>query len=158
MKRSSFKLIIICSLLVLFCALGAIMIKTYFFPDIDKNEVFVPTQKEKYEYNEFNIINVSDENLSKRYFFDYIDLILNDTMEAYKLLASELKSKYPNYEDFKKFVDANIDVFKTGMPKSYKVLNFEGKKTYIVVDQFNNKYTFDTNAVLVYTIMLDFNE
>lgn len=144
-------------MILLSFVIGAVIVKKYFNKDNDfysANEI-----KDKYEYNEFKFYNVTTELLIQRYFVDFKEKMLNDTLSAYKLLGNNTKKVHKNYSDFQKFVEDNKDKIISSYIVKYTVKKGKSTNNYIVVDQFDNQYTFTSKAVLVYTVNLElYNE
>ena len=156
-KSDSIKQIIICAIIMISFVIGAIFVKKYFTSD---NELSSNAEiKEKYDYNEFRLLNVTNEVLIQRYFVDFKDKMLNDTMSAYNLLGSKAKETYKNYSEFKNFVDSKREEILSSYIVKYNIKKGKSSNNYIVVDQFDNQYTFTSKAVLVYTVNLElYNE
>lgn len=155
MNRSdSIKQIIICAIIVLTFVIGAFIVKKYFVSDDndfgDNTEV-----KDKYEYNEFELSNVTDEVIIQRYFIDFKEKMLNDTEEAYKLLTADAKAIYKSYSEFKYYVDNNREVLNSSHIVKYNVQKGKSTVKYEVIDQYNNQYTFISKAVLVYSVNIE---
>jgi len=151
MQSNTVKQIIICFIILIVCGVGAFLIKGYVFEDDNEfsNEIVI---KDKYEYNEYQLSNVTNETLIQRYFIDFKEKMLTSTDEAYKLLDSDTKEKYETYYDFKDYIDSNIEQLRTSYIVKYNIQKSGSTTNYIVVDQFDNKYTFMSKAVLLYTV------
>ena len=157
MKSRLVKQIIICCFIVIICGVVVFLVRGYFL-DSDNNEFNVTNElKEKYEYNEFQVINVTTEMLIQRYFVDFKSKLLTSPKEAYDLLSSESKKEFDNYTSFSEFINNNIEQIRTSTIEKYTIQNFDSSQRYIVLDQYNNKYTFTAKAILVYEVTLDFN-
>ena len=157
MRSNLVKQIAICVIIVIVCGVVAFLIKGFFIED-GNDEFSVPEEvKEKYEYNEFQVINVTTEMLIQRYFVDFKSKMISSPREAYDLLNSETKENFKNYSDFEIFIDNNRDQIRTAVIQKYTIQNFNGSDRYILLDQYNNKYTFTAKAILVYNVALDFD-
>lgn len=157
MKSRLVKQIIICCFIVIICGVVVFLVRGYFL-DSDNNEFNVTNElKEKYEYNEFQVINVTTEMLIQRYFVDFKSKLLTSPKEAYDLLSRESKKEFDNYTSFSEFINNNIEQIRTSTIEKYTIQNFDNSQRYIVLDQYNNKYTFTAKAILVYEVTLDFN-
>lgn len=159
MKRSSLiRQIIICVIIVIICAAAAFLVKGYFINSEEKELVSPTDIKDKYEYNEYQLVNVTTEMLIQRYFVDFKDKLLTSTEEAYKLLDEDSKAMYESYNDFKKFVEQNDVELRTSYITKYTAQKKGKKNVYTIVDQFNRKYTFTAKAVLVYEVNLQLGD
>lgn len=160
MQSNSKWLIVFCAFLVVCVGVGAFLIKIYFFQDDINKEFEVDngtTIKEKYNYNEFQLIDVSTEVLIRRYFIDFKQKMLNEPEEAYKLLDSKTKEKYSDYFSFKTYIDNNIDYIEAITIKGYTTKKLKNSNVYKVIDQYDNRYTFTAKAVMVYKVTLEFD-
>ena len=154
MQSNSVKQIIICIIILLLCGIGAFFVKEYLLDE--EQELSSNTEiKEKYEYNEYSLVNVTNEIIIQRYFVDFKEKMLNSKEDAYKLLDSDTKEKYDDYNSFKEYVDNSLEELKNSYIVRYDIQKNGSTTNYIVVDQYNNKYTFKAKAVLVYTVNLD---
>lgn len=159
MKSNLVKQIFICVLIIVGCGVAAFLIKGYFLPDNTKYDIVSPDEiKEKYEYNEFNIVNVTTEMLIQRYLVDFKDKLLTSPDEAYKLLDSDTKQKYNDYYHFKEMIDVHFNEFKLAYVDKYSVQKNKTTNKYTIVDQFGNKYIFSAKAVLLYNVNLELND
>ena len=157
MRSRLVKQIIICCFIVIICGVVVFLVRGYFL-DSDNNKFNVTNElKEKYEYNEFQVINVTTEMLIQRYFIDFKSKLLTSPKEAYDLLSRESKKEFDNYTSFLEFINNNIEQIRTSTIEKYTIQNFDSSQRYIVLDQYNNKYTFTAKAILVYEVTLDFN-
>jgi len=156
-KSDSIKQIIIFAIIMVSFVIGTVIMKKYFVSDndfINDNEI-----KDKYEYNEFRLSNVTNEVLIQRYFIDFKDKMLNDTLSAYNMLGNSTKDTYKTYDEFKSFVDSNKTKILSSYIVKYNIQHGKSTNNYIVVDQYDNQYTFTAKAVLVYTVNLElYNE
>lgn len=153
-KSDTIKQIIICIIIIVLCGLGAFLVKEHFFEN--KNKTITSQQvKDKYEYNEYTLVNVTTEMLIQRYLVDFKDMILHSKEEAYQLLDKDAKNKYPTYSEFKEFIEENIDKLSTSMVSKYATIKKDSSTKYIILDQYGYKYTFTTSAVLVYKVNLE---
>ncbi|MBQ7136599.1 MAG: hypothetical protein IJO43_01320 [Bacilli bacterium] len=151
MQSKTIKQIIICFVIFVGVGVLALFAKSYFFEE-EKNFSSDVVIKEKYEYNEFQLANVTNEIIIRRYFVDFKDKLLNHTEEAYSLLDNETKKEYPTYNDFKNYISNNINDLRFADIMKYDVQKKGSTTHYVVIDQFDNKYTFMSKAVLLYTV------
>lgn len=155
MQSNLIKQIIICVFIVIICGTVAFLIKGYYFNDTIK-EITSPEIKDKYEYNEYKLVNVTTEMVIQRYFVDFKSKLLTSLEDAYKLLDSDSKNKYNDYSSFKETINDNIDEIRSATINKYTVQTGDSINKYTIVDQYNNKYTFTAKAVLVYKVNLEF--
>lgn len=159
MRSNLVKQICICILIVLICGVIVFLVKGYFLPNTNNDTITSPTEiKDKYQYNEYKLVNVTDEMIVQRYLVDFKDKILNSLDEAYKLLDNSTKNKYKDYYDFKDTVNNHMSELKTARVDKYNVQKNKSINKYIIIDQYNNKYIFSAKAVLLYEIGLELND
>lgn len=156
MQSNLIKQIIICVFIVIICGTVAFLIKGYYFNETIQ-EITASEIKDKYEYNEYRLVNVTTETVIQRYFVDFKSKLLTSLEEAYKLLDSDSKNKYNDYTSFKETINNYIDEIKGASINKYTVQTGDSITKYIIVDQYNNKYIFTTKAVLVYKVNLEFD-
>lgn len=65
------------------------------------------------EYNSFNSPILSDEDLARKYFYDYIENVVYYPTYAYKTLDETYSQKrFGNYENYRNYLKTNIDNYK----------------------------------------------
>lgn len=107
-----------------------------------------------YEVNEYIPVYVSDEDMAKIYFNDYIYTMYSDIEKAYNLLDENYRNKkFGNVENYRNYI-------KTLNNLSYKVDSFyiddrSKNKVYGVYDTNGNIFIFKTNGVMQYSVYLD---
>lgn len=106
--------------------------------------------------NNVTIQLVSNEEMCKTYYKDYKQMLLNSPKEAYDLLDPEYKAKrFPQYEQFAKFVKENEDYYRMNDMREYNRTNYDGYYQYTVIDICNGIFVFKETAVQEYTVQLD---
>lgn len=116
----------------------------------DNEEVFL----KNYKVNEYIPAYVSDEDMAKIYFNDYIYVMHSDVDKAYNLLDENYRNKkFGSVENYKNYI-------KTLNNLSYKVDSFyidnrDKNKVYGVYDTNGNIFIFKTNGVMQYSVYLD---
>ena len=109
--------------------------------------------------NENEIItikSVKDIDICKLYFSNFVSKLLNNTEDAYNLLGDTSKKKYPTYEDFKKYINDNVEKI-TPSSKLCKKDEYKDSRVYSVIDSNDNSYTFTENGVMNYRVNFYFN-
>lgn len=163
MKKSIKYLIIILLVIAIICLIALITVNK----NKQKNNDYLdkPSQpdqkyiepKEKYEYNEFEFLNVSTEDLIQIYFNRYKDNMLNDIQKAYNILDKEYREKrFGDINGYKSYIDKNYDKVGQAILISYKLDSTNnGYTQYVCLDQYGNYYIFRENAIMDYTVILD---
>lgn len=150
---------------------------------IKGNFVFNETNIKENNYNKNNITYFSEEDIAKKYFYDYIENIVFAPTYAYKTLDKEYEQKrFGNYDDYKKYLRLNIEKYKL-MEKNrdktsdsfdseeeyneylkkkfyagfykYKVNKYDNYTQYICMDFDNNYYIFEVKSDFSYEVILD---
>lgn len=113
------------------------------------NQVFL----KNYQVNEYIPVYVSDEDMAKIYFNDYIYIMYSDVEKAYNLLDESYRNKKFGSLD-------NYKIYIKNLSSSHKVDSFyiddiHKNKIYGVYDTSGNIFIFKTNGVMQYTVYLD---
>ena len=120
---------------------------------------------EKNEYNVFSSPILSDEDLARKYFYDYIENVVYYPTYAYKTLDKTYSQKrFENYEEYKNYLKADIDNYKLmEMNRAKSKEEFKSEEEY--KKYFSQKYyvgfwKYTVNKTDEYTqyICADFNE
>lgn len=106
--------------------------------------------------NEFNYINMSEEQICREYYDRFSKLELENTQEAYELLDNEYKNeRFPTLNEYKEYVNENKDIIENGVLSKYSVDYKDDYTEYVLVDIYDNTYTLQATSVMKYTIKLD---
>ena len=104
-------------------------------------------------FNQFTYKNITDSTLATYYLNNFIDMIYEDSKLAYSRISPETKEKYfKTYDEFLSFIKNNNNMFNDIQISSY---NISGKICYCV-DNYNNEYRFNTEAVSEYIVSILF--
>lgn len=104
-------------------------------------------------FNQFTYKNITDSTLATYYLNNFIDMIYEDSKLAYSRISPESKEKYfKTYDEFLLFIKNNNNMFNDIQISSY---NISGKICYCV-DNYNNEYRFNTEAVSEYIVSILF--
>ena len=118
-------------------------------------EEYVP-QKNKYNCNEFSIINMDTEGLLQIYFNNFKIAILEDTEVAFNMLDKEYREKrFGNLESFRKYITSNYNLIRGSSLSSYITKEYGDYTQYVCRDNNGNYYVFRENAIMEYTMLLD---
>lgn len=120
---------------------------------IDGNDIIF-NEVEVNEYNKFIYKDISESTLATYYLKYFIDLIYENTIEAYDSISDDTKEKYfSTYDEFISFVNQYNDMFNNIIISSY---SFYGSNCYCV-DNYGNEYKFSVLGVNNYNIDIMFN-
>ena len=148
MKNNPIKSIIIIVVIIVVFSLS------YFILDKLLNKEEEVNYLKNYGVNEFIPTYVSDEDMARIYFNDYIYKTHINIEEAYNLLDQEYKNKkFGNLENYKNYLyNSYLENYK--FSKYYK-LEKNGYIIFGVYDSNENLYIFKTQGVLQYKVYLD---
>ncbi len=125
------------------------------------NEKDINIKSDNIQVNSYNNhanvnMKVTDNYIVSQYFTEYRMEMLNDTEKAYQLIDEEYRQKkYGSYEEFEKYIQANIDKITYTSVDKYQIKQ-EGEKTkYICIDTNGKYYIFIANSVTDYKVILD---
>ena len=113
--------------------------------------------KQKYECNEFEILNVSTGDLLSTYFNKYKDDIFADLEKAYNTLDEEYRQKkFGSIDNYKTYLQERYQEIALSKIVSYKIYDKNDEYTqYICIDNNGNYYIFNETGIMQYTVMLD---
>lgn len=98
---------------------------------------------------------LSDDNMCKLYYEDFIKYVNNDIDGLYNILSDNIKINY-SFEDFKKIINNKFNDYKYSLNNCVITYNNENNtKIFNVLDKNNNKVRIYENGVMNYNI--DFN-
>lgn len=104
-------------------------------------------------YNKFDYKDIAESTLATYYLNNFVDLIYEDSILAYKRISTTTKEKYfITYDDFVSFVNTNNDMFNNIVISSYY---FSGDNCYCI-DNYGNEYEFIVNGVNDYIVSIYF--
>mgnify|MGYP003303166667 CR=1 FL=1 len=113
--------------------------------------------KQKYECNEFEILNVATGDLLSTYFNKYKDDIFTNLEKAYNTLDEEYRQKkFGSIDNYKIYLQARYEEIGLSIIDSYKISHKDDEYTqYLCIDNNGNYYIFKETAIMDYSIMLD---
>ena len=114
---------------------------------------------EKNDNNHYVPINVSSEEMAKKYFEDFKEKIEDNPREIYNLLDGDYKNAiFSDYAYFNEYFNQQKSKIEDATLLGYKVKNYENYNQYICVDSNNYYYIFNVEAVMKYTFILINND
>lgn len=129
----------------------------------EKNDIstVIPTQLDKIEkndYNEFAITESTNENIIKETVNTFKQTILGYPEVCYnKFMPAEYKqAKFANANAFKTYVQRNRELIEQINIKGYQKIDGGNRTTYILVDQYQNRYILNYRSMIDYTMTLDY--
>lgn len=95
--------------------------------------------------------SLSDVEVCKLYFSDFISMILNNTGDAYDFLNEEMRKRFDDKNSFVKYINENMNKV-TSLSKLCKKEEYKDTRVYNVIDNNDNSYTFSENGVMNYKV------
>ncbi len=113
-------------------------------------------QIQENEKNAFEFINMRDEDTCRMYLRHFTQMELENPKEAYSKIEEEYrKERFPTFDEYQEYIEKCKQIIEEGILAKYLVNYHDDYVEYILVDNYDNYYTFKASAVLDYTVMLD---
>ena len=114
---------------------------------------------EKIQNNKYNTYNLSDlqgEQIAIEYFEAYRFLTLANPKYTYEKMSEQYRKKrYGSLENYMQYIKDNYNEFKSIIPQKYLLSNNGEYTQYVIQDQYQNYYIFDTIDSINYNVSLD---
>lgn len=111
---------------------------------------------EKNSNNVFEYSKTTDEQMSKNYFYDFKNLIVNNSQYAYDKFDDEYsKKRFGSISEFQEYINNNKNELYNLTIKKYSVNITNEYTEYICQDQYGRNYIFKVTNVMDYTVQLD---
>ena len=111
---------------------------------------------EKNSNNVFEYSKTTDEQMSKNYFYDFKNLIVNNSQYAYDKFDDEYsKKRFGSIFEFQEYINNNKNELYNLTIKKYSVNITNEYTEYICQDQYGRNYIFKVTNVMDYTVQLD---
>ena len=148
------KTIIICVFTILFVILISYLNNR---KSNDDNILMNEKQIQKYEANQIIPVNITDEDMAKKYLNDFKNLILSDIAEAYNTLNEDYRiQKFNDISEFQNYINDQLSVsFYSLSVEKYKVRMINGKKYFDIYASDDNRYIIKENSIMNYEVFLD---
>ena len=127
------------------------------YNNLDEIEsALINTDIEENENNKYSYNRIKDNELSKKYFTYYKNLILNNPQKAYEILDDEYKEKkFNNFNEFNNYIKLNNDKYLKMDLKKYAKYEYEDFTQYVCVDNNGDYYIFNEIATMQFKVLLD---
>lgn len=110
----------------------------------------------KNDYNGVTKFDLTNEQISIKYYYDYLNLLRNDVDKLYSILDNEYREKrFESLETFKDYINNNKEKLEKAILSNYQVKNRDGYTEYMCVDEDGKYYIFNATAAMQYTLILD---
>lgn len=131
--------------------------------DISKDDLIKTLEKIKIEainknnYNEFQKIKLDDEGICLQYYYNYLDMLKNNTNKLYNTLDEKYREKkfQNSIENFNNYINDNKDVLNKAVLSKYEVNNKGNYTEYICMDESGRYYIFNAISAMNYKLFLD---
>lgn len=160
MNNINKKTIFICIILVIIFSFFIFYINNKGIFDKERNENYKNyTKIERYEANQYIPVYVTESDVVKKYFNDYKNNMIYNTLEAYNMLNNEYREKrFGNYDNYKEYVDeiTSSSMYSMEVDK-YSVTVINGKKIFNIYDNSGYQYLIKENSIMDFEVYLDEN-
>lgn len=95
---------------------------------------------------------INNDQICVLYMSDYLNKINNDIESAYNILTTEMKKKYPSIDSYQNYINNNKSKFTTTADKCSVTEKDDYSRTYYVIDENENEYTFYEDGIMNYTV------
>ena len=110
-----------------------------------------------YEVNEVIPVYITDEERVKKYYSEFMDILINDPEKAFTMLDDEtLIEKFDSYKSFKSYLDTlkQKKGFYTTTVRNYSNEMVDGKRVYFAMDSIGNEYGFVESSIMNYKVRI----
>ncbi|MDD2505391.1 MAG: hypothetical protein PHF21_03880 [Bacilli bacterium] len=148
--------LIICSSLLILGGLIAFLIKNDII--FTKNDDLIITNYLKdYEVNEIVPINISEEQMARKYLAEYVKMVVLDIDQAYQLLEKDYRDlRFKTLKDFKDhFTNLISDQFLSAKVTKLNITKKGNYKQFYIVDGSDNIFIFNEYSIMQYKVILD---
>lgn len=150
----------LCFLIILDTQNNTYMIRPLKYIENDilkKEDVYEKIESiEKNSNNGFQYNRVTDEEMAKKYFYDFKNKLYNKSEYIYEKLDENYRNqRFKNMENYLQYLENNREEFSKINITKFLKNEKEDYEEYICKDQFDNIYIFKVNAVMDYKIQLD---
>lgn len=117
-------------------------------------EDFYTIPDRKISINEYKNINISDDEMAKKYFNTFMNSVLESPEKTYNLIEDDYKEEYyPTYGKYLSYLkEITTDFTVLPLAERYKK-DYDGKHPiYVVIDNYGNEYVFIVEAVMNYKV------
>ena len=105
--------------------------------------------------NQINNISVKENDVLISIYENYKSLLINDCKEAYEKVDKATKTKYPKYEDFKKYCEDFDKKYIDSIVNEYIIDSKSYLPKYSFKDQYNNSFGIEMKNAVDYTVTIN---
>ena len=129
-----------------------VILVIYYILSYDPNAGEYNNYLKNYKVNEYIPVYVNDEEMAKKYFSKYRNIINSDASEAFNLVDEEYrKNKFNNnIENFKSYI-RSLNINNVNVDRYYKTTESE-YEVFGVYDTNGNLYKFKTKGVMQFVV------
>ena len=129
-----------------------VILVIYYILSYDPNRGEYNNYLKNYKVNEYIPVYVNDEEMAKKYFSKYRNIINSDASEAFNLVDEEYRrNKFNNnIEDFKNYI-RTLNINNVKVDRYYKTIESE-YEVFGVYDTNGNLYKFKTKGVMQFVV------
>ena len=122
----------------------------------DVNSIKISDENiEPNNYNQFEYVNINDEQMAIYYFEDLKNRIFEENKLYNVLNVDYISKKFSSIEEFNIYLENLKQIIMQRNIVSYQINNQDGYTQYVLIDQNGKYYIFNETAVMDYTVILD---
>lgn len=127
------------------------------YDNLKKEDIYENIEEIKEnENNVYDYTRISNEEMAKKYFYDFKYNIINNPNYIYNKLEKEYRDeRFENLNKFYEYVEDDKENLSDISLNKYSVNVYDKYTEYVCKDQYDNIYIFKADAVMDYNIILD---
>lgn len=122
----------------------------------DVNSIKISDENiEPNNYNQFEYVNINDEQMAIYYFEDLKNRIFEENKLYNVLNVDYINKKFENLEKYNIYLENLKQIIMQRNIVSYQINDQDGYTQYVLIDQNGKYYIFNETAVMDYNVILD---
>lgn len=150
------KVLIICLSLIA-CSLLLVLFVNKETKEENNNYSQKNTYLKNYKINEITPINMTEEQMARKYLAEYTKLLFNDPESAYSLVEEKYRDiKFNGFNQFEEYFNERFDInFFNGVVELLEVKKSSNFKEFYIIDSNKNTYIFREYSINNYKVLFD---
>lgn len=147
--------LLICGSLLIIALIISFLIRNNYFEKSD--DLVINDYLKNYKVNEIIPINMTEEQMARKYLAEYVKLIYLDSEKAYNLVSPEYREKrFGSLEKFKEhFSNLISDRFFNANVTELNVTQKGNYKEFYIIDSNDNEFIFNEYSIMNYQVIFD---
>ena len=127
------------------------------YDNLKKEDIYENIEEIKEnENNVYDYTRISNEEMAKKYFYDFKYNIINNPNYIYNKLKKEYRDvRFGNFNKFVEYIEENKENLSDISLNKYSVNIYDTYTEYVCKDQYNNISIFNAYAVMDFDVILD---